>query len=149
MYDSSYDTKQHIDAVRENIMGTIHKLYVRAINHDVSKLENPEKSMYDEFTPKLKLLTYGSDEYKETLLEMGVAIKHHYENNRHHPEHYPNGINGMNLLDLIEMVADWKAASTRHANGSMEDSLKINKERFGISDQLLEILSNTVKEMRW
>ena len=45
------------------------------------------------------------------------AIDHHYANNRHHPEHWPNGINDMTLMDLIEMLADWKAATARNKNG--------------------------------
>jgi len=31
-------------------------------------------------------MTYGSDEYKECLKQMGVALRHHYLHNRHHPE---------------------------------------------------------------
>ena len=148
-YDSADDTRAHINMVRgfiEKIRGNLMK---RQMAHDASKLEEPEKSMYDEFTPKLKSSTYGSDEYKGFLRDMGEALKHHYENNSHHPEHYPNGINGMSLLDVIEMLADWKAAGMRHANGNMQQSLEINKNRFGISDQLFEILKNTVKELDW
>jgi hypothetical protein len=55
----------------------------------------------------------------------------------------------MTLLDLIEMVADWRAASERYREGSIADSLTHNKERFGLSDQLASILANTVKEMGW
>lgn len=148
-YDSSFDTRQHIDSVRENIFEICKSFWSRALHHDESKLQEPEKSMYDEFTPKLRGSTYGSDEYKQFLKDMGMALKHHYENNSHHPEHYENGINGMSLLDVLEMLADWKAATARHADGNIQDSLKINKERFGISDQLVEILQNTVKELKW
>jgi hypothetical protein len=115
----------------------------------MSKLEEPEKSMYDEFTPKLRAMTYGSDEYKQMLAAMGPALQHHYVNNTHHPEHYSNGVNGMSLLDLIEMLADWKAAGMRHADGSMAQSLEVNRKRFGMSDQLYEIFVNTVKELGW
>jgi hypothetical protein len=55
----------------------------------------------------------------------------------------------MSLLDLIEMFADWKAATLRHADGDLSESLKINKERFGLSDQLAQIMQNTMKEMGW
>ncbi len=60
-----------------------------------------------------------------------------------------SGINGMSLLDLIEMLCDWKAAGERHADGSMERSLTINRERFKISPQLQSILENTAREMGW
>ena len=61
---------------------------------DNSKLESPEKELFDEYTPKLKDCTYGSDEYKEFLKGLKVALDHHYANNSHHPEHYENGVNG-------------------------------------------------------
>lgn len=148
-YDSSQDTKDHIHAVQSFIASIVNQLESRKFSHDKSKLQEPEKSMYDEFTPKLRGSTYGSDEYKQFLKDMGPALQHHYQHNSHHPEHYPNGINGMSLLDVIEMLADWKAAGMRHANGSMAQSLEINRERFGISDQLFEIIKNTVEEMGW
>ena len=57
------------------------------------------------------------------------------------------GINGMTLLDLIEMLCDWKAAGERHADGSMERSLMVNQERFHIGEQLQSILENTAREL--
>jgi hypothetical protein len=149
MYDSRKDTLDHIEKVKGFLREVDANIGARAHIHDESKLEEPEKSMYDEFTPKLRELTYGSDEYKEVLKQMGIALEHHYKSNSHHPEHYEYGIEGMSLLDLIEMVADWKAATMRHADGDLRKSLHINKERFHISDQLYEIIVNTVKEMDW
>lgn len=149
MYDSTQDTKVHVNIVQNRMEEVIKELTFRMRYHDASKLHEPEKSMYDEFAPKLKDTTYGSDEYKGYLKEMGVALQHHYENNSHHPEHYPNGVNGMSLIDLIEMLADWKAAGMRHSDGDITKSLEINKGRFGVSDQLFEILQNTVKELGW
>lgn len=119
------------------------ELLQRATVHDNSKLQSPEKELFDEFTPKLKNCTYGSDEYKEFLKGLKTALDHHYANNSHHPEHYPNGINGFDLFDLVEMFFDWKAASERHADGDIFKSIEINKERFGLSEQLAEILKNT------
>ena len=148
-YDSALDTQKHINQVRWFLIEFEHHLMERATSHDASKLENPEKQVFDEFTPKLKDSTYGSDEYKQYLKDMGPALQHHYKTNSHHPEHYEDGINGMSLLDLIEMIADWKAATLRHADGNMEESLKINRERFEISDQLYEIIVNTIDELNW
>jgi hypothetical protein len=51
----------------------------------------------------------------------------------------------MDLIDLLEMFCDWKAASERHANGNIYKSIKINKQRFNISDQLEQIFINTAK----
>jgi hypothetical protein len=78
---------------------------------------------------------------------MGEALKHHYAANSHHPEHYENGIAGMSLLDLIEMVCDWKAATERHADGDLLRSIEQNQDRFGYSDELKSILLATVAEM--
>jgi hypothetical protein len=110
-------------------------------------MKTPEKELFDEFTPKLAGSTYGSDEYKEMLKGLKPALDHHYLYNSHHPEHYDNGIDGMNLLDLVEMFYDWKAASERHKNGDILKSIEINKIRFNMSDQLVSILNNTAKEM--
>lgn len=72
------------------------------------------------------------------------AIDIHYKNNRHHPEHFANGIKDMTLLDLLEMLCDWKASSERHADGNIYRSIEINQSRFGYSDELKDILKNTV-----
>lgn len=143
-YDSRADTVRHIGAVRKYIARLVHDLSNREITHDASKLKDPELYTFNIVTPKLKELTYGSDEYKAQLKEMDVALKHHYENNPHHPEHYENGISGMSLVDLCEMIADWKAASERHDNGDIYKSIEINQKRFGYSDELKSILKNTV-----
>src|SRR5699024_11996774 len=82
------------------------KLLNRAVVHDKSKLESPELEIFTEYTPKLKSLTYGSDEYKASLEGLGEALKHHYANNSHHAEYYENGIDGMDLFDLVEMICE-------------------------------------------
>jgi hypothetical protein len=87
-----------------------------------------------------------SDEYKGFLKEMNVALDHHYKNNPHHPEHHENGIQGMTLVDLLEMICDWKAASMRHSDGNIVESIKCNKDRFGYSSELEQILLNTVNK---
>ena len=146
-YDSAEDTLKHIEHIKHFMRILIGNLANRAEHHDYSKLLPPEKEMFDKFTPLLRKLTYGSDEYKAALREMGVALSHHYENNSHHPEHFDNGINGMSLFDLLEMFCDWKAASLRHADGDFIKSIGINKERFGMSDQLYEIFMSTAREL--
>ena len=146
-YDSTQDTKDHISAVRAQLDQVQANIMLRARVHDRSKLEDPEKAVFDVVTPKLRGLTYGSDEYKVSLAEMGVALHHHYEHNSHHPEHYKNGISGMSLLDLIEMLCDWKAATERHADGDYDKSLVINRDRFKISPQLFDVIVNTAKEL--
>jgi hypothetical protein len=41
------------------------------------------------------------------------------------------------------MLIDWKASSLRQNDGNILQSLKENKERYGISDQLMKIFENT------
>jgi hypothetical protein len=122
----------------------------RSTCHDRSKTETPEVEVFDEFTPKLKRSTYGSAEYKGFLEAMGEGLKHHYAVNCHHPEFFgEDGVNGMTLVDLIEMLADWKAATERHDDGDLAKSLEIQRERFGLSDQLVAILRNTAEHFGW
>lgn len=149
MYDSTEDTRKHIDKVQERLATVSLNLRDRAHAHDASKLVAPEKAGFDVLTLKLANLVYGSDDYKAALEEGKPTIAHHYAVNTHHPEHYDNGIAGMSLLDIIEMVCDWKAASERTKQGSIVQSLAHNKLRFGIDDQLASILENTVRELGW
>ena len=148
-YDSRKDTIEHKKRVGQLMAEICGELIKRAVKHDDSKLEEPEKHYFDIYTPLLKKLTYGSTEYKDSLKSLEIALKHHYENNSHHPEFYKNGIDGMSLLDIIELFADWKAATERHEDGDIEKSISLNKERFKMSDQLCNIFENTVKELGW
>jgi hypothetical protein len=148
-YDSTAGTLKHSQRVGELMSQTVHELVDRSMCHDRSKTEDPELATFNEFTPKLKHSTYGSDEYKGFLASMKTGLDHHYAANRHHPEHFDNGINGMTLVDLIEMLADWRAATERHDDGSLVKSLAIQQERFGITHQLAEILWNTARHFRW
>lgn len=88
-YDSTKDTQAHIDRVAELLNQAADELRRRGSVHDQSKLADPEKALFDEYTPKLKDCTYGSDEYKAFLAGLKPALDHHYANNSHHPEHYP------------------------------------------------------------
>jgi hypothetical protein len=144
-YSSRKDTLKHIWKVRKNIGTLIWELVLRAAAHDRSKLQSPEKTWFDEYTPKLAGSTYGSDEYKQFLNRLKPALDHHYYGNRHHPEHFSNGIRGMNLIDLIEMFCDWYAATQRHSDGNIMKSITINQERFSYSDDLKAVFENTCK----
>ena len=149
-YDSKGATLEHIQMVQRNINDIIRRLMERAQTHDSSKLESPVKEVFDEWTPRLSGVTYGSEEYREMLVEMRPAIDHHQQNNRHHPEYFGDrGVTGMDLVDLIEMICDWKAATLRHDDGDIFRSLEINVKRFNISADLVEILRNTIVNMMW
>jgi Iap family predicted aminopeptidase len=181
MSENQVATLKHIKKVEETIFKVIKDLLDRSIHHDRSKLESPEVEIFEEYTPKLKDCTYNSDEYKQYLKEMKVALDHHYHFNRHHPEYFKvykcgcqeynylpittnldnvcskcnqkievynnSDISQMNLVDLIEMLCDWYAASLRHNDGDIFKSIELNQERFEYSDELKQIFINTIKDL--
>ncbi len=141
------ETIKHIHRVRHFLYLMIQELDGRARLHDLSKLESPEAEIFGEFTPELGKTEYNSPEYKVLLEKVKPAIDHHYAKNRHHPEHWPNSVNDMTLCDLTEMLCDWKAATERNKNGNIRTSIEKNTDRFGMSEQLAQIMQNTVREM--
>lgn len=147
--ETNNETRKHIANVNQFMHIIIKHLMDRADNHDRTKTESPEIELFSELTPKLAGCTYNSEEYKKFLAQLKPALDHHYasSNNRHHPEHFPNGIDGMNLIDLIEMLVDWVSACKRHNDGNILKSIEINTKRFNISQQLKAILENTVKSI--
>lgn len=144
------ETWDHITFVQAIMDRTFaEELLRRAAEHDESKLFEPELSLFAEWGPKLKELEYGSDEYMQAIEHMGQALQHHYQNNSHHPEHYEDGILGMNLFDLLEMMADWKAAIRRMPEGNFKKSLEFNRDRFKVPYPLFRILLNTAIYLKW
>lgn len=141
----NFDTMRHIERVRNLLNQCVVNLLQRGEKHDQSKLDTPEVELFTELTPLLADLEYGSQEYDEAKTKLKPALDHHYAKNGHHPEHYENGINDMDLLDLVEMIVDWRAASERHHTGNLLKSIKINADRFGMSPQLVKIFENTAK----
>jgi len=146
-YNSRPDTLTHIARVQELMAAICERLARRAELHDANKLTEPEKSAFDAHAPNG--CVYGGEEYNRHLQALQIALQHHYVHNSHHPEHFANGVSGMSLLDLVEMFCDWKAASEKHQNGGLERSLQINRERFGLSEQLWNIFENTRRELEW
>ncbi len=142
---TNYETMEHIQKVQYFIHKVIFDLLRRAELHDRSKLAHPEVSLFCEMTPKLAMSTYGSEEYEQFRKALGPALSHHYANNRHHPEHFKNGVDDMNLLDIIEMFCDWKAATLRHNDGNIRKSIEKNASRFHLNPQLVRILENTAE----
>jgi len=141
------ETYQHISRVRNLLNLVVSELLRRGELHDQSKLKQPEVAIFAEYAPKLAGSTYGSEEYKIFLQEMKLALDHHYAHNPHHPEHHQRGINDMTLVDLVEMLCDWKASTERHDDGDIQKSIEINTGRFGLSEQVKAILKNTVKAL--
>ncbi len=140
------ETYKHIKRVNELLIKASKILLDRAVKHDASKLQDPEKTGFESMS-ELKNVVYGSDEYANMLKQLEPYLIHHYANNSHHPQYYiDEGINGMDLFDVLEMFCDWYAAGERHKDGSMFQSIEINKTRFNMSDQLVLIFKNTLEK---
>lgn len=149
--------------VLKHVTGTaVHKVHVaryllefsghlwwRALVHDLSKFGSFERQIFADVTPKFKNNEYGSPGYRDCLKALGPALEHHYASNRHHPEHFAEGCDAMNLVDVVEMVCDWKAATKRHPDGSLSKSVKSNYSRFQLAKQLADILLNTAEDLKW
>lgn len=145
---ASYETYEHIYQVQKNLLRSSFLLQQRCLTHDQSKLKDPEVDSFTKMTPKLKTVPYGSDEYNQFLVDLKPALDNHYKHNSHHPEHYSGGINDMNLIDVLEMLCDWVAATKRTKDGNIEESFEINEKRFSMSPQLISIMRNTVKILK-
>ena len=137
--------KKHIARVAElaGILG--YMIIARGETHDSSKLEEPELSKWEKYVPFLSKFEYGTKEYKDASNKMSDVIELHHEANRHHPQHHEHGIEDMDLVDIIELICDWKAASERTNGGDIYKSIEDGQKRFGYSDDLKKILINTVK----
>lgn len=148
MYDSTIDAQYHI----YNIQWVWANLIRPALDerfdvHDQSKLESPERECYDKYIPMLKKYKFGSKEYQDVREAMKKdGWEHHIAVNRHHPEHFKNGISDMNLIDLIEHIVDCYAASMNSDTG-FDAGMDKNAERFKYPKELLEIIHNTSSEV--
>ncbi len=149
------ETGEHIGAVQGHMAVAIAHMRKRARRHDASKLDEPERSGFQAMTAdaRLKDLTYGSDEYRAVLREHTPTIRHHYEYNDHHPEHFEDGVDGvsllarMSLLQILEMLCDWKASTTRMKDGDLTRSIEMNATRFGYGPEITMVLMNTAREL--
>lgn len=141
-------TYKHIARVRQLLGEFAIEMIKRGDHHDASKFEpvelEPLQRMQDLIDAEGQA-QFGTDEYKRRTDMLGDMITHHRANNSHHPEHYPDGINGMDLFDLVEMFFDWKAASERAESSVMH--LDAACDKYKIDGPLRSILHNTAKRL--
>jgi hypothetical protein len=144
--DSRPETWKHINRVQHFVNKVAIELIKRGHRHDQSKLVSPEVECFDALTERLHGLTYGSDEYKANLKDPALkpAIDHHQAKNDHHPEFFRNSYRDMNLIQVIEMLCDWKAATERHDDGNIRKSIDIQQTKLGFSDDFKQLLVNTI-----
>lgn len=135
--------REHMERVRDLINKVVVLLLRRGEEHDQTKIVSPEMEYFAE-AADLSEMEFESEEYKASRAALDSALQHRYANYRHHPEHFKDGINDMNIIDVLEMLIDWKASSERQNGGNLRKSIEEAGERFKISDQLTRILENSV-----
>jgi hypothetical protein len=143
------DTLLHISEVKENLEQVATLLRQRGESHDRSKLQEFEFDAFVSTREQFKKANYGTPEYQACVDAIRPAVEHHYRNNRHHTDFHANGVNNMTLIDVVEMIADWKAASRRSPDKKFVDTLDFAKNKYKIDDQLFGIIENTLKELGW
>lgn len=101
---------RHINSVQENgvLLGTrlIEKGYnklgialiERVYSHDIGKFRGIE----------FEFLSHNNDENVDKE-KLAMAISHHNQTNRHHPEYHHDGIHGFSDLDTCEWISDIKS----------------------------------------
>ena len=139
-----WSTLKHKSLVARFMLGFAAQLVWRALVHDNSKFGPAERRIYAEVVPGFKGLEYGTPAYRAHAKKLGPGFKAHCQANSHHPEHYPQGVRGMSLLDVVEMSCDWRAAAERGGTNPHR-SIEVSRERFGIDDQLNCVLHNSLE----
>ena len=115
------------------------KLVERCSVHDLSKIQNLEEfmalaSIVDDMNEMKNINNTLSDKKKE-------AIKLHWKNNSHHPEHYESP-NEMTDLDLLEMACDCHARSKQYGTDLIQYIVNQQELRFHFDNEhLYKILS--------
>jgi hypothetical protein len=119
------------------------QLLHRALVHDLSKF-NPDESGLMSQKIHLKKRTDYTDkkEYQKQLDFIGSSLKEHFKRNSHHPEHHEKGVQGMNWLDLMELLIDWWASSHSNANGNPFKSLASAGKKYEVPAEICEVFWN-------
>lgn len=135
-------TLGHKWKVFANISVFCAKMMYRAVKHDASKFSREESHIFAANITELQKHPYGTPEYMAAKEKLGTALAHHYKHNDHHPEYFAKdptkAMSLMNLMQTVEMYADWKASSS-----DIMASILYNETRFGLDRQITNILLNT------
>lgn len=138
---------KHKNSVKNRLKILIEQLRERAEKHDDSKLKEPEVSLLIQMDREPNY-EYGTPEYFDKMERYKGFFEHHYKNNTHHPDHFDSdiakGIEGMDLVDLCEYLVDIISYNENLKVATAIDTLNKQKERFGLDEQLTQILKNTL-----
>lgn len=121
------------------------ELYKRALEHDNSKLEEPELSGWIAMDqePRYK---YGTKEYKNKVDRYQWLMREHWSKNRHHPEYWDihKDEKDKDLIDIIEMMVDWLSYRDHISYVEASELVKKQTERYNFSEELSDLILNTL-----
>lgn len=134
----------HKKKVKDRMLFLAKEIIKRAEEHDDSKLKPPEINWLIEMDKEPKV-EYGTPEYFEKIKKWDKFFKHHYKNNNHHPAHYnEQGVYGMTIVDLVEMMCDVISYIKELHVYQASKIIKEQKERFDMDEGIAQILINTL-----
>ncbi len=112
-----------------------HKLIIAGQTHDLSKFDNDEWQYLCDYEKYA-----GSAEVK-------VAAKNHTENNFHHPEAWPYGINQMDDVSICELICDWEARAVEFGVPTKEflETKAFKKYGFSRNSEVFQKMSRAYK----
>lgn len=122
----------------------------RGLLHDKSKWGEVERDSYIWLTEwhrcKTENIPFAFP--KSVEVEVNKAMAHHKSINRHHPEAHTEP-NAMENLDIIEMVADWKAMAQEfnEAGGSPLNWVKANISTWNFNGERQAFIFQTIEHM--
>jgi hypothetical protein len=120
--------------LRDNRMDIAIALLQRANIHDNSKLVGPELELLSSLFGNQSAFINPNIMLTDSEREI---IEKHWENNRHHPEHF-NNMTKMNELDILEMVCDWYARSLQYKTDFLEFVKTRQETRFHFPKEMFE-----------
>lgn len=130
---------QHKEKVLSKLLYFSKILKQRGLDHDNSKLKDPEKIGWEAIDKEPKY-EYGSDEYFDKINRYKEVFDHHYTQNSHHPEHFKNPEHEMSLVDLLEMLCDWFSYKDYFTETEGITIIDQQCERFNFSNTIRDIL---------
>lgn len=107
-------------------------LLKRANIHDNSKLVGPELELLSNLYGNQESFTNPEVQLSENQKEV---IEKHWENNRHHPEHFKN-VEKMSELDILEMCCDWYARSMQYGTDFLPFIKTRQETRFHFPEEM-------------
>ena len=140
-----YEHQQKVGAVMQKV---ISELMDRALKHDDSKFTTQQLrdnlvTLPDKWGIQAEGHGYHSPEQEEHRKRFAPEIHRHRSAHPHHPEHFGNDVNKMNLIDLMEMLCDWYASAP-----DIDQSIDENSCDYKIDPHITQILKNTARKLK-